>query len=108
MKSKKVIELMKDETGGKTMKDFAALKAKTYSYLTNNSDEDKKGKSTKNVLSKENLNLKILLCWSELIQRFIVFTSINYFFKVPLQDQDNCFTSLYMNPSINHCFKVFA
>ena len=37
----KVIELMKDELGR-----FAAMRAKAYSYLTNN-DEDKRAKSTK-------------------------------------------------------------
>ena len=38
---------MKDELGGKIMKEFAALRAKTYSYLTHNSDGDKKTKGTK-------------------------------------------------------------
>ena len=42
----KVIELMKDELGRKIMKRFAAMRAKAYSYLTNN-DEDKRAKSTK-------------------------------------------------------------
>ena len=32
-KNKKVIELMKDELGGKIMKKFVALRPKTYSYL---------------------------------------------------------------------------
>ena len=39
-KNKKVIGLMKDELGGKLMKEFAALRAKTCSYLTDNNDED--------------------------------------------------------------------
>ena len=39
----------KDELGGKTMTDFAALRAKTYSYLTDNNDEDKKQKTQKSV-----------------------------------------------------------
>ena len=38
---------MKDELGGKIMTQFAALGPKTYSYLTNNNDEDKKTKTTK-------------------------------------------------------------
>ena len=38
---------MKEELGGKIMKEFAALRAKTYNYSTDNSDEDKKAKDTK-------------------------------------------------------------
>ena len=30
---------MKDELGGKIMREFAALRAKTYSYLTKNNSE---------------------------------------------------------------------
>ena len=39
---------------------IAVLKAKTYSYLKDNNDEDKKVKSKKCVSQKENLNLKII------------------------------------------------
>ena len=39
-KNEQVIGLMKDELGGKIMKAFVRLKAKTYSYLTDNNDED--------------------------------------------------------------------
>ena len=41
-KNKKVIGLINDESSGKIMKEFAALRAKTYSYLTDNNDQYKK------------------------------------------------------------------
>ena len=40
---------MKNELVGKIKKKFAALRAKTYSYLTDNNNENKKAKGTKNV-----------------------------------------------------------
>ena len=43
---------MKDELDGKFMIKFAALRAKTYSYLTDHSSEDKKAKSTKKYVIK--------------------------------------------------------
>ena len=46
-KNKKVIELMKDELGGKIMTKFVALRAKTYSYLIDNGSENKKAKDKK-------------------------------------------------------------
>ena len=42
------------------MKEFFALREKTYSYSTDNHDEDKKTKTLKSVWQKENLNLKIM------------------------------------------------
>ena len=46
-KNKKVIGLMKNELGGKIMIEFVVLRAKTYSYLTDNDIEVKKAKGTK-------------------------------------------------------------
>ena len=43
---------MKDELGGKILTQFAALIPKTYSFLTNNNDENKKPKDTKNRVIK--------------------------------------------------------
>ena len=45
-KSKKVIGLIKDELGGNVMVKFVVvgLRAKTYSYLIDDSSEDKKAK----------------------------------------------------------------
>ena len=42
------------------MTEFAALRPKTYSYLTNDGDEDKEAKGTKNFVIKRKLNLKII------------------------------------------------
>ena len=38
---------MKDELGGKIMKEVVALRAKTYSHLTDNSNGDKKKEKKK-------------------------------------------------------------
>ena len=54
-KNKKVIGLMKDELGGKIMTEFVALRPKTYSYLTDDCEEDKKGKGKKNCVIKRRL-----------------------------------------------------
>ena len=48
---------MTDELSGKVMKKILGLRAETYSYLINDSSEDKKAKRIK--AQKENLSLKI-------------------------------------------------
>ena len=48
-KNKRVIGLMKDEFGEKFTTKFAALRPKTYSYLMDDGNSDKKAKGTKNV-----------------------------------------------------------
>ena len=45
-KYKTVIELMKDELRGKIMREFVALRPKTYSYLMDDGRSDKKAKGT--------------------------------------------------------------
>ena len=48
-KIEKVIGLVKDESGGKIMTEFAALRPKTYSYLIDDGKNDKKAKEQKSV-----------------------------------------------------------
>ena len=49
---------MKDEYGGKIMINFVGLKAKTCSYLIDDSSEDKKAKCTKKCVIKRKLKLE--------------------------------------------------
>ena len=51
-KNKKVIGLFKDELEGRIMKEFCALRAKTYSYLMDDNSEVKKSKGTKKCVIK--------------------------------------------------------
>ena len=52
-KSEKVIGLFKDVLGGKIMKEFCALRAKTYAYLIDDDSEKKKAKGTKKCVTKD-------------------------------------------------------
>ena len=52
---KKVIGLMNDEPGGKIMIEFVALRPKTYSYLMDDGESDKKAKGTKKCVIKRRL-----------------------------------------------------
>ena len=54
-KNKKVIRLFEDELGGRTMKEFCALRAKTYSYLMDDNGEVRKSKGTKLCVIKREL-----------------------------------------------------
>ena len=49
-KNKKVTGVMKDELCGQMLKEIFGLRAKTKSYLKENTDEDKKAKTRKSVL----------------------------------------------------------
>ena len=53
VKNRKVIRLMKAELGRNIMKEFVALRAKTYSYLTDSNNGDKIAKGTKKCVIKE-------------------------------------------------------
>ena len=59
-KNKKVIALMKDELGGQIMKEFFGLRAKTFSYLKDNIDEDKTSKRHKKVFHKKKTQISRL------------------------------------------------
>ena len=56
-RNKKVIDLMKDELGGKIITEFVTLRPKTYSYLTDDGKEDKKAKETKKCVIKKMIQL---------------------------------------------------
>ena len=49
---------MKDELGGKIMTKFVELRAKTYSYLTDDDSEDKKAKGTENCVIERKLKFE--------------------------------------------------
>ena len=53
--NKKVIGMFKDELGGKIMKEFCALRAKTYAYLMDDDTEKKKAKWIKKCVVKRRL-----------------------------------------------------
>ena len=55
--NKKVIGLMKDELGGKIIKELAALRPKTYAYLTDDCEEDKKAKGTTKYRDKKRASI---------------------------------------------------
>ena len=89
--------MFKDELCGKIMKEFCALKAKTYTYLMEDDSEMKKAKGVKRCVIKRRLmfeNYKDLLfnnktiMWSQL--RFKsddhVYTEVN---KIALNSNDN-------------------
>ena len=57
-KNKIVYGFFKDELGGKIMKEFVALRAKTYAYLTDDDSEEKKAKGTKDCVIKLELMFK--------------------------------------------------
>ena len=57
-KYKKVIQLIKDELGGKTMNEFSKLTAKSYSYLRDDSIEDRKWNWRKSCVTKIKLTFE--------------------------------------------------
>ena len=61
---------MKDDLGGKIMAKFGGLRAKTYSYLTDEDSEDKKAKDTKKCVRKRKLKFENYSKCLELFQLF--------------------------------------
>ena len=57
-RNKKVIGKFKDELGGKIMKEFCALRAKTYAYLLDDDNEIKKAKGTKRCVIKRRIRFE--------------------------------------------------
>ena len=49
---------MKGELGGQIMKEFVRLRPKTYRYVKDNNNEDKKAKGTKEFLIKRKLKFE--------------------------------------------------
>ena len=69
---------MKDELGVKIMEEFVGLRAKTYSYLKDNNDEDKKVKDTKTCVIKR---------------------------KIKFEDYKNCLEAAQTENKVNHLEK---
>ena len=65
--NKKVLGLMKDELGGKSMTEFATLRPKTYSYLKDDGNLNKKAKGTKKCVIKRRLKFSDSLLKNEII-----------------------------------------
>ena len=57
-KNKKVIGKFKDELDGRIIKEFVALRVKTYAYLMEDDSEHKKAKGTKKCVIKRQLTFK--------------------------------------------------
>ena len=57
-KSKKVTGLIKDELGEKIMTKFIGFRAKTYNYLIDYANEDKRAKGTKMCVIKSEIKLE--------------------------------------------------
>ena len=53
--NKKVIGMFKEELGGKIMKEFCTVRAKTYTYLKDDDSENKKAKEVKRCIVKRRL-----------------------------------------------------
>ena len=80
-KKKKVIGLMKYDLGGQIMKEFVALREKTYSYLKAKSDEDKTIKDTKKYFVKRKLKFED---YQNCLEAAQIESKTNHFEKIKL------------------------
>ena len=96
--NKKVTGRFKDELGGKIMKEFCALRTKTYSYLMEDDSETKRAKGVKRCVIKRRLmfeNYKDSLFNNETIMRSqLKFKSDHHLYteevnKIALSSSDN-------------------
>ena len=55
-KNKKMTGLLKDDLAGKVVTEFVALRAKTYAYLTDYGEKEKRAKGIKKCLRKRRIN----------------------------------------------------
>ena len=117
-KNKNVYGFFKDESGGKIMKKFVTLRAKTYAYLTDD-DEKKKAKGTKKRVIKRELmfeNYKDCLFNGEVILRSQRFKSDHHKVyteevnKITLSSDDytrlQTFVRATTYPQGTHAFKL--
>ena len=74
---------MKDELGGKIMKKFVGLRAKTYSYLVDDGREDKKAKGTKKCIIKRKLKFET---YKNCLEATQLDNKINYIQKMKLRN----------------------
>ena len=117
--NKKITGRFKDELGGKIMKEFCALRTKTYSYLTEDDSETKRAKGVKRCVIKRRLmfeNYKDSLFNNETIMRSqLRFKSDHHVYteevnKIALNSNDNkrlqTFDRITTYPYGTNAFKV--
>ena len=80
-KNEKVIGSVKDKLGEQVMKEFVGLRAKSYKYLKDNNDKDKKEKNTKLRVIETNRKFEI---YKNCLEAILLENKINYLDKLKL------------------------
>ena len=80
-KNEKVIGSVKDKLGEQVMKEFVGLRAKSYKYLKDNNDKDKKEKNTKLRVIETNRKFEI---YKNCLEEILLENKINYLDKLKL------------------------